>query len=115
MSLEPFGFAQGRPGERHFDGVEVWAVGRQKQEPGTALLQKSLGLCALMAGEIVEDGLGDRDSRFLVAGGSISLICAKPRPVSPMRGFCRFWLFLAGPWQLNFEGHTFRQGVATDP
>ena len=42
-------------GESHFDRIEVRAVRRQEQEPGAALLEDSLGLCALVAGEVVED------------------------------------------------------------
>ena len=42
-------------GERHFDGIEERAVRRQEQAPGAALLEDGLGLCALAAGEVVED------------------------------------------------------------
>ena len=42
-------------GERHFDRIEVRAVRRQEEEPSSALLEDSLGLCALVAGEVVED------------------------------------------------------------
>ena len=42
-------------GERHFDRVEVGAVGRQEEEPSSALLEDSLGLCTLVTGEVVED------------------------------------------------------------
>ena len=42
-------------GKGHFDRIEVWAVGRQEEEPGAALLEDRLGLFALVAGEVVED------------------------------------------------------------
>src|SRR5262245_33666367 len=42
-------------GERHFDRIEVRAVRRQEEEPSFALLEDNLGLCALVAGEVVQD------------------------------------------------------------
>ena len=42
-------------GKSHFDRVEVRTVRRQEQEPGSALLEDRLGLCALVAGQVVED------------------------------------------------------------
>lgn len=41
--------------EGHFDGVKVWAVGRQEEEPSAAFLKDGAGLLAFVAGEIVED------------------------------------------------------------
>ena len=42
-------------GEGHFDWIEIRAVGRQKQEPSSAVANGFFGLGALMGGEIVED------------------------------------------------------------
>jgi hypothetical protein len=52
MRLEPFGFTQGRFGEGHFDRIEIWTIGRQEEEPGAALPEDGLGLCALVAGQL---------------------------------------------------------------
>ena len=38
-----------------FDGIEVWAVGRQVQEPAFMLAQSLCGLDILMGGEVVTD------------------------------------------------------------
>ena len=40
-------------GERHFNRIKVRVVRRQEEEPSSALLEGSLGLCALVAGEIL--------------------------------------------------------------
>lgn len=42
-------------GERHLDGVEVGAVGREEEEPGAALFEDGPGLFAFVARQIVED------------------------------------------------------------
>ncbi len=42
-------------GEGHFDRIEVGAIWGQEDEPGAACLEDRLGLCAFVAGEIVED------------------------------------------------------------
>ena len=42
-------------GEGHFDGIEVGAVGRQKQEPGAALADGLLGGLAFVGGQVVQD------------------------------------------------------------
>lgn len=42
-------------GEGHFDWIEIRAVGRQEQEPSSAVANGFLGPGALMGGEIVED------------------------------------------------------------
>src|SRR5689334_14478872 len=41
--------------EGHFDRIKVWTVRRQEEEPGSPLLEKSLGLCALVAGKVIQD------------------------------------------------------------
>ena len=45
-------------GEGHFDRVENWAVGPQKQEPTPIGLEQRRGLVALVGGEVVEDDDG---------------------------------------------------------
>ena len=40
-------------GERHFDRIEARAVRWQEEEPSSALLEDSLGFCALVAGDVV--------------------------------------------------------------
>lgn len=45
-------------GEGHFDRVEIWAVGRQKQEPTSVGLEQRRGLVALVGGQVVEDDDG---------------------------------------------------------
>ena len=52
-------------GECHLDGVEIGAVGREEQEPGSALLQDRLCPFALVAGEIVQN-----DNVARLQGGS---------------------------------------------
>jgi len=42
-------------GECHLDRIEIGAVGRQEEEPGTPLLEDRLGFCTLVAGQVVED------------------------------------------------------------
>lgn len=42
-------------GESHLDGIEVWAIGRQREKPSASFLEDGLSLFALMAGKIVED------------------------------------------------------------
>ena len=36
-------------------GLRSWAVGRREEEPGAPLPEDSLGLCALVAGQVIED------------------------------------------------------------
>jgi len=42
-------------GERHFDGIEIGAVGRQEQEPCAAFFEDGSGPFAFVAREIVQD------------------------------------------------------------
>ena len=42
-------------GEGHFDGVQVEAVGRQRQEPAADILEHLRGLRAFVAGQVVQD------------------------------------------------------------
>ncbi len=50
LSDQGFEFREG-----HFDWVEVGAVGRQEEEPGTERFERLGGCGAFVAGEIVED------------------------------------------------------------
>ncbi len=36
-------------GERHFDGIEIWAIGWQEQEPRAARFEDGFGFLALVA------------------------------------------------------------------
>lgn len=40
---------------RHLDRIEIEPVGRQEEESGSPLLEDRLGLCAFVAGQVVED------------------------------------------------------------
>ena len=42
-------------GERHFDRIEVWTVGRQEQDPGAACQDCLFGHRALVSTQVVED------------------------------------------------------------
>ena len=42
-------------GEGHFDGIEVGAVGRQKQQPSASLADGLFGGRAFVGGQIVQD------------------------------------------------------------
>ena len=42
-------------GEGHFDWIEVWAVGRQEEEPCASAAKDFFGFLAFVGGEVVED------------------------------------------------------------
>ena len=42
-------------GEGHLDGIEVWAIGRQKEEPRAYGAEDVLGFFTFVSGEIVEN------------------------------------------------------------
>ena len=47
-------------GEGHFDGIEVGAVGRQKQQPSAPLADGLLGGRAFVGGQVIQaDGVDD--------------------------------------------------------
>jgi hypothetical protein len=52
-----FCFAQMRLefGERHLDWVQVWTVGREKEEPRPALFKDGFGLLAFVARQVIKD------------------------------------------------------------
>lgn len=83
-------------GEGHFDRVEIWAVGRQKQEPTSVGLEQRRGLVALVGGQVVEDDdgagleLGDEDLLDVgVKGVAIHRTRDHPRCDDPFAGQAR--------------------------
>ena len=75
-------------GEGHFDGIEVGAVGRQKQQPSASLADGLFGGRAFVGGQIVQDD----DVAFLQRGDELGAhVGLEDRPVDrrvddPRRG-----------------------------
>ena len=69
-------------GEGLFDGIEVWAVGRQEEEPGAGGADRLAYGLALVASEIVEDddvaGLEGRDQELLDIGQELLAVDGAP-------------------------------------